>query len=141
MHFQSHPTTDEHPENLHNNMELPLRQVVRMRFRHPRGVRFAAFQFSCSGLPNFSPRFRCGFSRDAVADLNAQKEFARGYLTGLGELDEGPRLEEQLEEFLFEMHRWAYPGGMILRAVECVGLECVGLESRLWTCKCTKVAP
>ncbi|CAK9101013.1 APH domain-containing protein [Durusdinium trenchii] len=65
--------------------------------------------------------FRCGFSRDAVADLNAQKEFARGYLTGLGELDEGPRLEEQLEEFLFEMHRWAYVG-MIQMGLLCAVL-------------------
>ena len=31
------------------------------------------------------PRFRCGFSRDTVASLEAQECFARDYLSGMGD--------------------------------------------------------
>lgn len=47
-----------------------------------------------------SPRFRCGFSRDRVASLDAQEAFARGYLGR----------DSEVESFLFDMHCWAYVG-------------------------------
>eukprot|EP00435_Cladocopium_sp_Y103_P054673 s391_g17.t2 len=50
--------------------------------------------------------FRCGFSPDAVAKVEAQRCFAEGYLLGMG-LDAS---EQALEDFLFDMHRWAYVG-------------------------------
>ena len=47
--------------------------------------------------------FRCGFSLEAVASLEAQRTFAHGYL--------GHDSKDcDVESFLFDMHCWAYVG-------------------------------
>ena len=51
-------------------------------------------------------RFRCGFSCDAILDVDSQRQFASSYLEESG----APSTHEDVDAFLLDMHRWAYVG-------------------------------
>lgn len=51
--------------------------------QHAQTISYVIFHGRVTPLRSI-PRFRCGFSRDTVASLEAQGCFARGYLSGMG---------------------------------------------------------
>ncbi|CAJ1398136.1 unnamed protein product [Effrenium voratum] len=61
--------------------------------------------------------FRCGFSREIVASMESQRQFAQGYLQHM-RADTG---DDAVDQFLFDMHRWAYVG-MIQMGLLCAVL-------------------
>eukprot|EP00406_Dinophysis_acuminata_P036863 CAMPEP_0179356422 /NCGR_PEP_ID=MMETSP0797-20121207/77879_1 /TAXON_ID=47934 /ORGANISM="Dinophysis acuminata, Strain DAEP01" /LENGTH=146 /DNA_ID=CAMNT_0021071597 /DNA_START=29 /DNA_END=465 /DNA_ORIENTATION=- len=57
--------------------------------------------------------FGCGFSPGSVLPRPLQRQFALGYLEGLGRDAESGGIgddDDGLDRLLFDMHRWAYVG-------------------------------
>eukprot|EP00928_Gymnodinium_smaydae_P075715 TRINITY_DN58734_c0_g1_i1.p1 TRINITY_DN58734_c0_g1~~TRINITY_DN58734_c0_g1_i1.p1 ORF type:complete len:374 (+),score=49.29 TRINITY_DN58734_c0_g1_i1:47-1168(+) len=64
--------------------------------------------------------FRCGFSKESILPRSAQRAFAAGYLERCGMPTD---VNAVLDDFLFDMHRWAYVG-MLKMGLLCAVLMC-----------------